>query len=321
MGEPNQNSHSDLIKIKINHLIKFSHAFEGIEVHVLINNKFIKMNNGNEAFTDILQKLQDRKLEEVYINPNDCKKVLTEIQNTVSSKSFNDPKKTDEGRMQMAEHSVEIIKSFINQAGITKECIDILNSVNANTLKMLQQSPSISQYIKKFKANNSEEFMKCILTSYLSTRMLDYFPWGNAAMKEKASIASLLCDLTLTKEELEKLHDYELNGTPLDEKIKAHPLQISRLLSQRKDVIPQEVLTIIEQHHEVPDGSGFPIGLDAHRISPLASIFIVAHKFIEYIVEENFDFKKRKEIMEKIHSNYHGKGFDKALSALLSTVH
>ena len=48
--------------------------------------------------------------------------------------------------------------------------------------------------------------------------------------------------------------------------------------------IPPDVSVIIEQHHERPDGNGFPNGINFKRISVFSSIFIVAHDFVKYVM-------------------------------------
>ena len=108
MNENEANKSDELIKIKIAHLIKFAQNFQGIEVHVLISGKFVKMNYGSEQFVDILKKLQEKKLEEVYINQVDCKRIMAEIQQIVSSKTS-----TDQSKMQSSENSMEILKAFL----------------------------------------------------------------------------------------------------------------------------------------------------------------------------------------------------------------
>jgi response regulator RpfG family c-di-GMP phosphodiesterase len=39
---------------------------------------------------------------------------------------------------------------------------------------------------------------------------------------------------------------------------------------------------IISQHHELPEGNGFPNALHHTRIAPLSALFIVAHDFLFY---------------------------------------
>lgn len=311
---------STLIKIKITHLIKFASSFAGIEVHVSVNGKYVKMNYASEQFVDILRRLQQKDLDEVYIKQDDCKRVLNEIQNSMSSKSFYDPKTTDEQRMETAEQSVEVVKNLINQMGVDKQTVDILKSVNQKTINMLNESPSIFMFIKQFKKNCSEEFLRSVLTGYLTSLVIDKFPWKSVPVKEKAALASMLCDITLSKEDFQAVKDYEQNNVPLDERIKNHPYEVSKLLASKKDIIPSETITIIEQHHELPDGTGFPGSIELHRFNQLSSIFIVCQKFTENLFQENFDYNKRQDIMTRMQKIYTGRTFDKAMDALMLVV-
>lgn len=316
----NEINPTQLIKVKISHLIKFASSFKGIEVHVFLNGKYIKMNYAEDQFVDILRRLQQKDLEEVFIKQDDCKRVLDEIQNGMSSKSFYDPKTTDEERIQSAEQSVEVVKNLINQMGVDKQTMDIIKSVNQKTMKMLDESPSIFMFIKQFKKNCSEEFLRAILTGYLTSLVIEKFPWKSAPVKEKAALASMLCDITLTKDDFARLKEHEFNGGPLDEKLKHHPFEVSKILSVKKDVIPSETITIIEQHHELPDGTGFPAGLELHRFNQLSSIFIVCQKFVEHLFAEGFDYNKRHAILGNLKKVYAGRTFDKAMDALISVV-
>lgn len=311
---------SGLVKIKITHLIKFAHSFAGIEVHVVVGGKFIKMNYADDQFVDILRRLQQKDVEEVHIRKEECSKILTEIQNSMSSKSFYDPKTTDEQRMETAESSVEAVKTLITQLGVDKQTVDILRNVNQKTMAMIQESPTIYMFVKQFKKNCSEEFLRSVLTGYVTSLVIDKFPWKSVPVKEKAALASLLCDITLGKPDFEALKQNELYGTPLEERIKNHPIEVSKLLSQKKDIIPSETITIIEQHHELPDGTGFPSALEVGRFNQLSSIFIISQKFIEHLFHANFDYSERHAIIHRLHTVYKGRTFDKAMEALIAVV-
>jgi response regulator RpfG family c-di-GMP phosphodiesterase len=77
---------------------------------------------------------------------------------------------------------------------------------------------------------------------------------------------------------------------------------------------------IVEQHHERPDGRGFPYGLTASRFNQLAAIFIVCREFVELIHEANFDHSQHQRIVRSLQETYSGGHFDKAMDALLSIV-
>ncbi|MCP3671879.1 MAG: HD-GYP domain-containing protein [Gammaproteobacteria bacterium] len=60
--------------------------------------------------------------------------------------------------------------------------------------------------------------------------------------------------------------------------IKMHPLYGVRL-ANRIGTVPPEAVTIIEQHHEMQDGSGYPKGLKGKQISELAQIITIVNSY------------------------------------------
>jgi len=54
--------------------------------------------------------------------------------------------------------------------------------------------------------------------------------------------------------------------------IRSHPENGCRHVQAQWPQAPEATLTIIRQHHERPDGSGYPAGLTGRQIHPLASI-------------------------------------------------
>jgi hypothetical protein len=43
------------------------------------------------------------------------------------------------------------------------------------------------------------------------------------------------------------------------------------------------------EHHERPDGTGFPRGLFHHQIAPLSALFIIAHDLLGYFLQKGKD--------------------------------
>ncbi len=49
-------------------------------------------------------------------------------------------------------------------------------------------------------------------------------------------------------------------------------------------MIPPDVDIIVSEHHERPDGTGFPQRKGYAALAPLSSVFIVAHDLVSYIL-------------------------------------
>jgi response regulator RpfG family c-di-GMP phosphodiesterase len=83
---------------------------------------------------------------------------------------------------------------------------------------------------------------------------------------------------------------------------------------------------MIREHHERPDGSGFPRGLGANSISLLGAIFIVSLKVSDFIYlrsdalsPENYD-NLRLELKSELLQNYYHGQFRKVVDGFLKGI-
>ena len=95
----------------------------------------------------------------------------------------------------------------------------------------------------------------------------------------------------------------------------SHPWQEAELV-RRFQKMPPDVDTIILQHHERPDGTGFPRGLDFRRIAPLSAVFIVAEEFAELIYESGLENDNVLDILDSLEEKYQRGNFKMALGSL-----
>jgi vacuolar-type H+-ATPase subunit F/Vma7 len=316
-----ENTEEKLIRVPITQMVKFSEAFAGSEIHVSVAGKFVRLNYATDEFLEILRKLQQKEVETVFIRQTEVNKIMHEIQESLSAKQFYDPKTMTEEKVENLDDAMRTVKGIINQLGVDSETVTLLRLVNVRAMNIMSESPSLYAFIKRFKKNCSDEFLRAMLTSYVMALVIDKFAWKSDSVKEKGAMASLLCDLLLEKEDFALLRSWEREGSgPLPDHIKFHPTELAERLRVKRDLIPTETITIIEQHHELPDGKGFPAGVNASRINQLSAIFIVSQRFIEELFEEKFDFEKRFDITSKLAKRFNAKTFEKAMDALIQVV-
>lgn len=310
-----------LVKIGIPQLIKFADSFAGIEVHIFLGGKFVKLNYSQDQFVDILRKLQQKELQEVYIRKEDCKVLIEHAQAALSSSNFFNPNTVSETKMENLEDTAKIVKQVIKELGVSPETVQLLKTVNDRTKGLMSEAPTLYAFVQRFKQNCSEEFMKSMLTSFLVAMMIDKFPWRSDQVKEKAAMASLLCDMMLEKEDFATIRKWEESGyrMPLPDRIRRHPSDTADKLRPKR-LIASETITIIEQHHELPNGKGFPMGPNAPKFNQLSTIFIIAQNFIDELFRENFDFKKKPDVFTRLKLKYEGRSFEKTLEVLDSVL-
>lgn len=314
------NLQDSLTPIPVVHLLKHPHLFQGVEVHVRVAEKFVKLNFAQDSFTQILDKLKDKGVIHVYLHEEDFSKVIAHFQNTLSSKSFYDPTTTDEQKVEVSATAMTLARDFIKTFGVNKEVIEVMKAANGKIQEILGTSPGLHAFVKRFKNSCSEEFLKVNVTNFLAGMLIDQFPWKSPLIVQKTMLAGMMCDITLSPADFEAIKRFETDGTPLDETVRRHPLAVAEILTRKRDLIPAETITIVEQHHERPDGKGFPHGITTTRFNQLSAIFIVSQRFVDMLFESQFDYKKHHEMIQRLKAVYHGGPFDKTLDALINTV-
>jgi HD-GYP domain-containing protein (c-di-GMP phosphodiesterase class II) len=126
--------------------------------------------------------------------------------------------------------------------------------------------------------------------------------WTSAPTLFKICLAAFLHDISLHHEVMARIRSMdEVRSVGLDveqvKELRLHPIRAGEYARQFSE-IPTEVEQIVIQHHERPDGSGFPRGLNATQISPLGALFIIAEDLVHEALEDsgitvNSFFEKR----------------------------
>ena len=126
--------------------------------------------------------------------------------------------------------------------------------------------------------------------------------WNSEATYHKLMLASFMHDINLSNNEMAACETVEeaVAIASSEEELtafKKHPLKVADLVRQMSD-IPADVDSIIMQHHELPNGDGFPRGLTSAYIAPLSGIFIVAHHMSKQILKRRTDFNLKAYVAE-----------------------
>lgn len=317
--EKNGSKDNKYIKVPIKYLLQFDEDFFNAEIFIKLGDeKYVKITLKDDGFKDTIKSYSEKGLIDVYLFEQDYLAILGQIKLRISNNNLYDPETIKIVPMESLESMFNMAKDVIVHFGATPEVITLCKNINTQALKFISNKQNIFKYFKEFKENCSDEFLKSILTSHLMMLMIDQFSWRSSAIKEKAALGCLLCDIVLSKDDFKWFEKKILDKSRVPEVVLKHPLTISNLLKRNGDLVSMETLSIIEQHHELPDGSGFPLGLTANRIHQLSAIYIVSHYFITQLVKENFNYEKKDKILKDIHFHYNEGPFEKIYEILYS---
>lgn len=318
VGRKKRVEKKEHLKIPIEIVIKFGKSFP-FSIFIKLADKIIKLSHGDEERQEQFQKYSDKGMMFVYVVKNDYISYLNGLKDNMAAK-FGDPDTiapTQDlvGVLDVAHRS---IKSVFEEGFIPPESIDLAKVVASNSLKMIEKTPNIFQFFGEFKEKCSQQFMLSMITGYLTSCMVETFDWQTSAIKEKLTLACLLCDITLENEDFIEMKEKDDNPKELSPKVLNHPAKVVELLTPNIESLSKEILTIIIEHHEKPDGTGYPAGTKHLQINVLSAIFIVAYDFVEVFIDLKFDNKVIPKIMIGLGAKYNMGCFKKAYKALES---
>lgn len=282
--------------------------------------KFVKVLHPDEEYgPDFLEKYQDKGQDYLYIESKDFDKFALSLY----KKPLHD---IDENLApeEKSRRKTQFIQQMAASVGITPDIVKTADESVKEVIQEAKDKKTLSKLLELLEKSSSYNSDHSTLLCYLTSAMCDELGWTTRRSKEKLGFASLFHDVSLTDPRLAVLNYRSLKALdkfPHDvkKKYKNHPLKGSELVGEITNEYPQ-VDTIIAQHHERPDGSGFPYGRDFNQIIPLSCLFIVAHDFVSRAYEKNFDLKSPQEILDDMLSEYTQGNFMKCMIALQTVV-
>lgn len=193
----------------------------------------------------------------------------------------------------------------------------VLESVKKNTkLKQLFADMNIDRSVDNYVMSHIGMVIN------ISTGICMKLEWSTEKTLEKFVFAAYLHDMAIShRPDLARVHGSLFEIELMQEKLSASDLKIvmehPTLAANKVATIPEvppDVEMMIRQHHELPKENGWPNKLGHAKITPLATVFIVAHDLTDYIIDNpKWDLK---DFMGKAKLKFKGPHFSKVLSAL-----
>lgn len=283
--------------------LKFLSILDGINknLYIKIGEKFIKLFQEDDDTQVLdLEKYLKRGVEFLYLKRTTADWVIDQIQ-----KQINIFLKTNNFRFVLRGSSETAEKKFEQkilrigtEVHIDQEFQQSVEQAIEKIKDIIEKDHNVGPMLAQLKAKQSAfayYTQKINATSLIACSIARQLEWNSRITIDKLVFAAVICDITLAVRphliKIQNLHDFSLERDKMSqEEIRLflnHPKESSELLKKYFSSAPPETDVLAIQHHELPDGSGFPYGLKADKISPLSALFIIANDFAYYFLEEN----------------------------------
>lgn len=296
------------------------------DIYIKINErKFIKIINANTMYgADVILKYINKGISHLYVKKQDFPKLADNISASVLKVLEVKENMNVSQLTQTANMAIEILRDNIIGCGLSPTSVKLTEQCLAVGREIIRKHNKLSELIKSLLKRDDYLLNHVHLVTYFSTAIAERLDWASESTTTRLAMAALLHDITLDSiptARIRNTNDPEFaNLSPEEQdKVKRHPLDASQIVKNYSD-IPPDIDSIIFQHHESPNGDGFPRGLTAQKIMPLACVFILAEKLVDEAYPDKIkDHNAVRALIERFGNEGYSRGnFKKPYQALKS---
>ncbi len=287
----------------------------------LSEGKYIKIINKNETFTsDTISKFAKKKVRYFYLEKNEH---LEFLENTVDRliENFKKSEFSLPNSIDAQVDAVQAIHEYVRAIGVNEKIIELTKRVIKTTVTSYSSISKLKALIIEFPLLYNDVAEQAVLVSYISEGLLLHMGYKSKQARLKLGLAAILHDCMLSNDDLAGITSFadtslSTFGQAEREEFRSHPLRGAEIASEYKLV--SEADFIIAQHHELPDGNGFPYQLPPHKIPSHSCIFIVVNNFVSDLCQRGISEYEIASILDEYKNIYDVGNFREPLMHLTS---
>ncbi len=312
---------------KVNIQFFFSSKNVFCDIYLKVNeNKFLKVfNRYDKIDIEDIRKYKEKKIDYLYVREKDFSLLMKNIVGQLKPILSSSPGALT--TINSVLHSTipiqlqETVSVSIQKLGLSGEAIEITNLAINSTLDIIQSNHELFKVFNDAIKGKHYISEHSFILAYLSCAILKEGPHAHPDNNLSLSVAAFFHDVFLEREEHAKIQSkneqrFKTLGYKEKDEVTSHPQRASKLVSEING-IPTEVQTILLQHHENYEGTGFPFGIDYKRTHPLSAIFNLSHELTVYFFESGQSPENIRDIIEDLSNKYTKGNYKMALDAAI----
>lgn len=255
---------------------------ERIEYDIFIrlsDEKFVKIVHKGEALPlDRVKGYKSKGVNHLYLRKEDFRRYVG-VNLAIAPAVAQSPKISPEKKLSFLRATGELIAQDLFLSGIDEGSFDQARMFVEATVSSVSDQQDAFKLLSALKSHSDRLYAHSVAVSLYSLMLAREVEWVSPNNAFRIALAGLMHDIgkkeispavlakpraDLTAEEIKLLESHTQRGVEL----------LARMPS-----IPSEIIQIVEQHHELCHGRGYPAGLKKEKIYPLARMIAVADEF------------------------------------------
>lgn len=251
----------------------------------LSGKNFVKIFNRGSSFTpEDVKKLKSKGITKLFVPASSCFALIREMQESYSSSDVH----AHSEEVLIISH-LEQMEKIGSELGWSKEILEASEKTVRRAIEVFKKSSDLHSVLENILRHRQTDFSEHVgLLSFIICALASQMKIPGENAEIKLALAALLHDVKVNPEIYHEVEDWNRKASSLSDRSSAvtsyrnHPVDGASFVQKIDSILP-DIDRIILQHHERPDGTGFPRALGASRITYLAAVFIVSEELVHFI--------------------------------------
>jgi putative nucleotidyltransferase with HDIG domain len=263
---------------------------------------------------------KDKSIRYLWVKESEYS-AMTKYSVIIAGIAVNSDKTSIPQKAKFVSSAATHIFNEFEHIGLTHEVFKQAKIVTTQTVTLVQNHSDLLKLLESVQASSSELVRHSMAVSAISVVIGTGLGWKNKTTIEKLSLGGLLHDIGLKALPSELLEKPKSQMTA-DELLlyETHPFKGMEMVLSL-GVVPDDIVSIIYEHHENAIGQGYPRRLRNIRMHPLAKVVAAADAFI-HLVLANINCPIPKSPREAVLYMEHtmGQPYDKEVFKVLRSI-
>lgn len=226
---------------------------------------------------------EQKNVEQLYVRKEDYQKYMKQnlaIAGVVLTRDEISSKK----KMDILGMALNSVCETLTISGLDVKTLEQTRNVILATIDLVESKKILSDLFQALAAMSDEVLAHSMAVAVVSTGMGYASGWTQTTTLEKLSLGGLFHDIgmrQLPKDLVKK--PFALLDFEEVQMFESH-VQRGQKIMQSLGFIPEDIISIVYEHHENQAGQGYPRRLKSVRIHPLAKIVSLADGFCDLVL-------------------------------------
>ncbi len=280
---------STYLKLPIEKIQKLSVAPCDFYLKITEQN-FVKIINANDLYEEsLLLKKMKSGVNEFYIRQED-ELILQQDLSQFMQLELRGLMVESEKSLATLKNAFDSVRDFAKRIELHEVTVQLIEGIQKSTIVSIRQNKKIFNLLVKKISDKNYLSQHSLMTSLVCCAAASKMSWSTQATLKKFILASLFHDIVLEDSKLGKVRvsselEHGTYSTAEKKLVLQHP-ELGKDFYLGLELGSPNTEQIILSHHELPDGSGFPHGLDAFKTPRYVCLFILAEELVNIFEHE-----------------------------------